>query len=78
MKVGMIVGEATPLSWDRWRHVVGLAERLGFTSLFRSDHYYNGYQKDAIDVYLSFVAAAMESTTLRFGPLVSPVTRPRR
>ena len=74
MKVGMIVGEATPLSWDRWRHVVGLAERLGFTSLFRSDHYYNGYQKDAIDVYLSFVAAAMESTTLRFGPLVSPVT----
>jgi len=70
----MIVGEATPLTWDRWRHVVALAERLGFDSLFRSDHYFNGTQKDAIDVYLSFVAAGMESSRIRFGPLVSPVT----
>jgi len=74
VQVGMIVGEATPLSWDRWRHIVGLAERLGFSSLFRSDHYFNGIQKDAIDVYLSFVAAGLESSSLRFGPLVSPVT----
>ncbi len=70
----MIIGEATPLSWDRWRHVVALAERLEFNTLFRSDHYFNGTQKDAIDVYLSFVAAAMESRHIRFGPLVSPIT----
>jgi len=47
---------------------------LGFHSLFRSDHYFNGRQKDAIDVYLSFVMAAEETDRLRFGPLVSPVT----
>lgn len=74
MDVGIIIGEATPLSWSRWLHVVGLVERLGFHSLFRSDHYFNGKQKDAIDVYLSFVTAAEHTERIRFGPLVTPVT----
>ena len=74
MDVGIIIGEATPLTWDRWKHVVRLVEDLGYHSLFRSDHYFNGKQKAAIDVYLSFVMAAEESTNLRFGPLVTPIT----
>ncbi|MGE0727161.1 MAG: LLM class flavin-dependent oxidoreductase [Acidimicrobiia bacterium] len=74
MDVSLILGEASPLTWERWRHVVQLTERLGFKKLFRSDHYFNGQQKPAIDVYLSFVMAAMETTTLEFGPLVTPVT----
>ena len=72
--VGIIIGEATPLSWDRWKHICQLVEQLGFHSLFRSDHYFNGKQKDAIDVYLSFVMAAAETERIRFGPLVTPVT----
>jgi alkanesulfonate monooxygenase SsuD/methylene tetrahydromethanopterin reductase-like flavin-dependent oxidoreductase (luciferase family) len=72
--VGIIIGEATPLSWDRWRHVVGLVERAGFRSLYRSDHYFNGSQKDSIDPYLGFVMVAEQTTNLRFGPLVSPIT----
>jgi alkanesulfonate monooxygenase SsuD/methylene tetrahydromethanopterin reductase-like flavin-dependent oxidoreductase (luciferase family) len=74
MEVGIIIGEATPLSWERWKHVVDLVEDHGYHSLFRSDHYFNGKQKDAIDVYLSFVLAAERTTRIRFGPLVSPVT----
>lgn len=74
MDVGIIIGEATPLTWERWRHVCRLIERLDFHSLFRSDHYFNGKQKDAIDVYLSFVMAAEETERIRFGPLVSPIT----
>ncbi|MGI9596434.1 MAG: TIGR03560 family F420-dependent LLM class oxidoreductase [Acidimicrobiales bacterium] len=74
MDVGIIIGEATPLEWERWRHVCRLVERLGFNSLFRSDHYFNGEQKEAIDVYLSFVMAAEETERVRFGPLVTPVT----
>lgn len=74
MDVGIIIGEATPLTWDRWKHVVHLIEDLGFNSLFRSDHYFNGKQKDAIDVYLSFVIAAEETSNIRFGPLVTPIT----
>lgn len=74
MDIGIIVGEATPLGWERWRHVCRLVEQLGFHSLFRSDHYFNGEQKDAIDVFLSFVMAAEETERIRFGPLVTPVT----
>lgn len=74
MHVSLQIGEGTPLSWDRWRHIVALTERLGFRSLFRADHYYNGIQKDAIDVFLSYVAAGMESSRIRFGSLVTPVT----
>ncbi len=74
LDVGIIIGEATPLTWDRWKHVCQLIDRLGFNSLFRSDHYYNGKQKEAIDVYLSFVIAAETTSRLRFGPLVTPVT----
>ncbi|WP_419840884.1 LLM class flavin-dependent oxidoreductase [Candidatus Poriferisodalis sp.] len=74
MDVGIIIGEATPLSWERWRHICRLVERLEFDSLYRSDHYFNGKQKDAIDVYLSFVMAAAETERLRFGPLVTPIT----
>lgn len=74
MDVGIIIGEATPLEWERWRHICRLVERLGFNSLFRSDHYFNGKQKEAIDVYLSFVMAAEETSQIRFGPLVTPVT----
>ncbi|MEM9566363.1 MAG: LLM class flavin-dependent oxidoreductase, partial [Actinomycetota bacterium] len=74
MDVGLIVGEATDLSWDRWRHISALVERLGFHSLFRSDHYVNGRHKHAIDVYLSFVLTAEVTERIRFGPLVTPVT----
>jgi F420-dependent oxidoreductase-like protein len=74
MDTGIIIGEATPLQWERWRHICRLIERLGFHSLFRSDHYFNGAQKDAIDVFLSFVMAAEETERIRFGPLVTPVT----
>lgn len=74
MHVSLQIGEGTPLGWDRWRHIVEMTERLGFRSLFRADHYYNGIQKDAIDVFLSYVAAGMESSRIRFGSLVTPVT----
>ena len=74
MDVGIIIGEASPNTWDRWRHVSRLIERLGFNSLFRSDHYFNGKQKDAIDVYLSFVMTAEVTERIRFGALVTPIT----
>jgi alkanesulfonate monooxygenase SsuD/methylene tetrahydromethanopterin reductase-like flavin-dependent oxidoreductase (luciferase family) len=74
MKLGMMIGEATPLSWERWSHLIALAERLGYASIWRSDHFFVGEHKETADVYLQFVVAAKESTTLRFGPMVTPVT----
>ena len=48
-------------------------EALGFCSLFRSDHFFVGEQRDAIEAYTSFVLAAIETRRVRFGPLVTPV-----
>lgn len=64
------------LSWERWRHILALAERLGFPTVFRSDHYFFSptRQQDSLEAYLSFVAAALETSSLRFGPLVTPIT----
>ena len=74
MQLGVMIGEAAPLSWERWRHIVRTVERLGFHSLFRSDHYFGGVQKESIDPFLAFVMAASESDRLRLGTMVSPVT----
>lgn len=74
MEIGLMVEGQNGLTWERWSHILALAERLKFPSVFRSDHYFIGPQQDSLEAYLSFVIAAKETTTLRFGPLVSPVT----
>ena len=74
MNIGLMVEGQNGLTWERWGHILALAERLGFPSLFRSDHYFIGPQQDSLDAYLSFVLAAKETRRLRFGPLVTPVT----
>jgi len=38
MKLGVLVESEEDLTWDRWRHVVAIVERLGFESLWISDH----------------------------------------
>ena len=74
MKIGLTVEGQNNLTWERWSHTVALADRLGFHSLFRSDHYFVRSQRDSLEAYLSFVLAARESSRIRFGPLVTPVT----
>ena len=74
MNIGLMVEGQNGLTWERWGHILALAERLGFPSLFRSDHYFIGPQQSSLDAYLSFVLAAKETRRLRFGPLVTPVT----
>ena len=74
MDIGLMVEGQNGLTWERWRHILALAERLKFPSVFRSDHYFIGAQQDSLEAYLSFVMAATETSTIRFGPLVSPVT----
>lgn len=74
MDIGLMVEGQNGLTWERWRHILQLAERLQFPSVFRSDHYFIGGQQDSLEAYLSFVVAATETSSIRFGPLVSPVT----
>ena len=74
MEIGLMVEGQNGLTWERWRHILALAERLKFPSVFRSDHYFIGPQQNSLEAYLSFVMAASETKSIRFGPLVSPVT----
>ncbi len=74
MDIGLMVEGQNGLTWERWSHILAMAERLGFPSVFRSDHYFIGPQQDSLEAYLSFVMAAKETSRIRFGPLVSPVT----
>ena len=75
MKVGLMVEGQVGLTWERWDHILELCEHLEFPTLFRSDHYFIGLpQQDSLDPFLSFVMAAQKSSTIRFGPLVTPIT----
>jgi F420-dependent oxidoreductase-like protein len=74
MDVGIDIQGQDGLNWQRWRKILALVDRLGFASLFRSDHYFVGAQKDSLELFLSLVLAATETTSLRFGSLVTPVT----
>ena len=76
MRVGLMVEGQHGLNWERWRHIIGLADRLGFPTVFRSDHYFMlpTHQQDSLDPYLSFTLAAAETSRIRFGPLVTPIT----
>jgi len=74
MDIGLMVEGQNGLTWERWKHILELAERLGFPTVFRSDHYFIGPQQDSLEAYLSFVMAAQVTSRIRFGPLVSPVT----
>ncbi len=74
MKVGLMVAGQFGLTWQSWLHVLALVERLGFHSVFRSDHYYTGQQQASLETFISLAVAAGETQRVRFGPLVSPVT----
>jgi F420-dependent oxidoreductase-like protein len=74
MDIGLMVEGQNGLTWDRWIHIYQLAERLGFPSLFRSDHYFIGTQRQSLDTFASLAVAARETKNIRLGPLVSPMT----
>ena len=69
MDIGLMVEGQAGLTWERWSHILAMTERLGFHSLFRSDHFYIRSQRESLDAFLSFVLAAIETTRIRFGPL---------
>ncbi len=74
MRIGLMIEGQAGLTWERWRRIVRTAEEVGISTVYRSDHYHTGYQTNSLEAYLSFVMAAEETTTLRFGPLVTPLT----
>jgi F420-dependent oxidoreductase-like protein len=65
-------------SYDTLLAVARLAEELGFDAFFRSDHYINFGAGSGLpgptDAWLTLAALGRETTRIRLGTLVSPVT----
>jgi F420-dependent oxidoreductase-like protein len=65
-------------TYDDQLAVARLAEELGFDAYFRSDHYIGFTLGDGLpgptDAWVTLAGLARDTTTLRLGTLVSPVT----
>ncbi len=65
------------LTWERWKRLCHDVESLGFASLRRSEHLISlmgDDQRDCIDCWTSLALAAEWTTSIQFGPMVSPMT----
>jgi F420-dependent oxidoreductase-like protein len=73
--IGLYLPGHVGLRVDRWRHALHIAERLGFASVYHTDHFFTSVpDADSPDALIMMVIAAEETEQIRFGTLVSPVT----
>ena len=76
MHIGLMIESQMGLNWTRWDRILALAEGCGFQSVFVSDHFVNPEppDRDALEVWTALGYAALKTSRVEFGPLVSPVT----
>ncbi|MBE2269867.1 MAG: TIGR03560 family F420-dependent LLM class oxidoreductase [Anaerolinea sp.] len=74
--IGLMIEGQYGLTWDRWDRLLRAAERSGYQSVFRSDHYTEPVEEDhaSLEAWVSLTYAATHTQTLEFGVLVSPIT----
>jgi F420-dependent oxidoreductase-like protein len=76
-KLGIMIEGQEGLTWQRWDRLTDAGERLGFDSIWRSDHLSSVMgvpERETLALWPSLTAVAMRSERLEFGQLVSPVT----
>jgi F420-dependent oxidoreductase-like protein len=77
MRFALMLEPQQGLTYLEQLEIARLAERLGFEALFRSDHYRSfpgPADKPTTDAWTVLAGLARETTTIRLGTLVSPVT----
>jgi F420-dependent oxidoreductase-like protein len=77
MRFALMTEPQQGLSYVEQLDLARLAERLGFEAFFRSDHYRSfpgPTDKPTTDAWAALAGIARETTTIRLGTLVSPVT----
>src|SRR5690242_4326062 len=76
MQLGVMLEGQEGLTWHLWRRIMARVEELGFESLWRSDHFMSlvDSSRDTLETWVALTLAAAETTRLRFGSLVCPMT----
>lgn len=74
--IGLMIEGQSGLTWERWDRILRTAERSGYQSVFRSDHYTESINEnhESLEAWVSLTYAATHTQTLEFGTLVSPIT----
>lgn len=74
-KAIMIEGQ-NGVNWPRWQKLVRVIEDTGFDGLYRSDHFTNAQppDKDSLELWVSLTWLASNTSRIKFGPLVTPVS----
>jgi F420-dependent oxidoreductase-like protein len=76
MDIAIMIEGQDGLTWPRWQNMARAVEDLGFSGLFRSDHFTNSSppDKDSLELWVSLTWLASHTKRIEFGPLVSPVS----
>ena len=76
MKVGILVEAEEGLDWEAWRATCAAVERLGFDSVWLSDHLASPWpnRQHGLETWTALAVAAAETNRVALGPLVSPIT----
>ncbi len=76
LDISIMIEGQDGLSWPRWQRLVRAVEDLGFSGLYRSDHFTNatGPVKDDIETWISLGWLAANTSRISFGTLVSPLS----
>jgi len=76
MELCLMIEGQEGLTWERWKRIARAAEDLGYTGLFRSDHFTIPHHPndDSLELWASLTWLASHTERIEFGPLVAPVS----
>ena len=76
MKVAITVEGQRGLTWPKWQRLATAVADLGFSGLYRSDHFLDADPPDqeSLALWPSLTWLADHTTHLEFGPLVTPLS----
>ena len=73
VEIAILVEGQNGLNWPRWQNIARKTEELGYSGLYRSDHYTNPDtpDKDSLELWVSLTWLGSHTKRIEFGPLVS-------
>lgn len=76
LKIAIMIEGQNGLNWSNWKKLALAVDELGFSGLYRSDHFTNANppDKDSLELWVSLTWLASNTKNIEFGPLVTPLS----